>query len=244
LKEIKMNRESIIEKIKKLRALAGNNNSVEEVATATRLAEELIQKHQLEDAELEISFGSTEQVLEDQEALTDWKLRQTIWQNSLLSCLCQAYNCEGVLKQTKDGSLAFYAIGRPSNISTLRYQYSYFVLELTRLAQSLSPFGLKRGSAKKWYNSFYHGAVQAIGSELRRSKQEIKSTANFSALAIIDKQAREALDLKHRLYPRAGSKKLHIRNINYDAYNIGKQAGSSLGPKPGLALGVRGLLGS
>ena len=44
----------IIEKIKKLRTLSQNNSNVEEAATAARLADQLIVKHRIEEAQLEI----------------------------------------------------------------------------------------------------------------------------------------------------------------------------------------------
>ena len=238
-----MNRESIIEKIRKLRSLAGNNSSLEEATTATRLAEELLQKNQIAEAELEITMGSQEQVLEDQEALTDWKIKQTVWQNILLTHLCSAYNCEGIIKH-KNGCLGYFAIGRPSDLLVLKYQYAYMVLELTRLASLLAPKTLARGSGKTWHKSFYLGAVRAIGDSLVKVKQEIKSTANSSALAVIDQHAQEALNLKNQLYPKS---KTVMMKSHYDreAWELGNRAGRNLETKTGLGSGVpRGLLAS
>jgi hypothetical protein len=224
--------------------LAGDSaSSIQEVATATRVAEELLQKNQIAEAELEIEMGSQEQVLEDQEALTDWKERQTVWQNILLTHLVKAYNCEGILNQ-KNGRLGFYAIGRPSDLSTVRYQYCYFVLELTRLASLLAPKTLIRGSGKTWHKSFYLGAVRAIGDGMAKVKQDIKITANSSALAIIDQHAQEALDLRRKLYPKSKGDVSFRSKYDREAWELGNKAGRNMGPKPGLGQGVRGLLGS
>lgn len=238
-----MSRESIIDKVRKLRSLADNNKSLEEAATAARLAEELLQKHAIEEAELEITLGSSEQVEEDQTALTDWKQKQTVWQNVLLTHLCKAYSCEGVLKW-KGSNLGFYAIGRPSDLQTLRYQYSYFVLELTRLASYLAPPTLGRGSGKTWHKSFYLGATRAIGDALATSKETIKATANSQALSIIDQHAQQALDLRRKLYPTSkGEMEIKQKSgLDRNAYELGKQAGNNLRAKPGLNEGVKGLL--
>src|SRR5579859_2714835 len=140
-----MNKTPIIEKINKLRELSRNSAaSIEEAASAARIAEKLIQEHQLAEAELELSHGSQESVLEDEKAITDWNQRQTVWQNILITNLCKAYNCTGVLK-FKGNKLGYYVIGRFSDISIVRYQYAYFVLELSRLAHVLAPSTLARG---------------------------------------------------------------------------------------------------
>jgi uncharacterized protein DUF2786 len=238
-----MNRENIIDKIRKLRALAGNNSSIEEIATATKLAEELLQKYQIEEAEFEVAHGSQEQAIFDQIALTDWKERQTLWQNILLTTLSEAYNCEGILLR-RNHRLGYYVIGRPADILTIRYQYSYFTLELTRLAQLLAPNNLGRGSGKHWHKSFYLGAVSAIADSLKKAKVEVRASANSSALAIIDRHAEEALALKNKLHPNVGGAKAIRTTMDRNAYDLGYQSGSNLSPKPGLGSNVRGLLGT
>lgn len=237
-----MSRENIIDKIKKLRNLAENKaSSVDEAATAARLAEEILQKHQIEEAELEITLGSSEQVMEDTTSLTDWKQRQTVWQNILLVHLCKAYNCEGVVKHV-GSNLGFFAIGRPSDLATLRYQYSYFVLELTRLASALAPNDLGRGSGKTWHKSFYLGATRAIGDALDAVREEVKATASSSALAVINQHALDATALNRKLYPKNKVKQI-TTNFDCEAFELGKQAGSNLRAKPALATQNTRLLG-
>ena len=193
---------------------------------------------------MEVSLGSQEQVHEDSIALTDWNQRQTVWQNVLLTHLSNAYNCQGVIKWGHDGTdgrIGFFAIGRPSDIATMRYQYAYFVLELTRLASLLAPSYLTRGSGKHWHKSFYLGAVRAISESLSSAKEEVKTQASATALAIFDRHAQEALALKTKLYPKNKLKHFHS-DIDRNAWELGKQAGSGLSPKPGLGSGVRALL--
>lgn len=237
-----MERENIIDKVRKLRALAENAAAtVEEAATAARTAELLIQKHALEEAELgAVSQEVLEAIVDDGSPLTDWGKRQKVWQNVLLHALAQNYNCSNVLKR-KDGALNIYTIGRPSDIAIMRYQFAYFVLELTRLSHLMAPDNLGRGSGKTWYNSFYHGAVDAIISSLKSAREEVRKQASSTALVFINERMREVELLKAKLYPWSKTVTTHSR-FNPDAYEIGQLAGANLQAKPALAPGVRGLL--
>ena len=118
-----MNREDLIKKVQALRALTASSN-LNEAAAAAKAAEKLIQTYALEEAEFEFTNGSNEKVYEDEHPLTNWGQRQTVWQNILLTALGKAYNCEGLLKH-KNGKIGYYAVGRPSDISTMRYQFAY-----------------------------------------------------------------------------------------------------------------------
>lgn len=237
-----MDRENIIDKVRKLRTLAENSAAtVDEAAAAARAAELLIQKHALAEAELDsVSQELLEAIIEDGNPLTDWGQRQKVWQNILLHALAENYNCSNVLKN-KDGHLNIFTIGRPSDIAIMRYQFAYFVLELTRLAQLLAPKTLARGSGKTWYNSFYRGAVSAISSSLKAARKEVRQQASSTALVFIDKHKQEVEAFKAKLYPWSKTKQMG-GSFDPEAYRMGQQAGGGLQAKPALAPGVRGLL--
>ncbi len=235
-----MDRENLIEKVRKLRNLSTSSN-LNEAAAAARAAEKLIQEHCLEEAEFELAEGSQEFVVEDGLPLTDWNERQTVWQNVLLTVLSTAYTCEGIIKTNHLGKVGFYAIGRPADIATMRYQYAYFVVEMTRLAHLMAPKTLTRGGGKHWHKSFYLGGVQAIRESLVSAKQEVRQQASSTALAVIDKHMEETQNFFKEKYPKA--KLVNLKStINRDAWQKGHDAGSGLSPKPGLGSGVRGLL--
>ncbi len=237
-----MERENIIEKVRALRNLAQNSAAtVDEAAAAARAAELLIQKHSLAETELDAIRENSEPISDDDKPLTDWGQRQTVWQNILIHGLAHAYNCESVFKWDKFGHPGIYAIGRKSDVELLRYQYAFFVLELTRLSHNLAPKGLTRGEGKTWHNSFYRGAVRAILDSLKKAKQEVRAQANSDALVIIDQHMQAIEAFKAQKYPNSTTKQFG-GNLNPDAYRTGMQAGANLNPKPGLGPGVRGLL--
>jgi len=237
-----MERENIIDKIRKLRALADNAAAtVDEAAAAARAAELLIQKHALQEAELgAVSQEVLESIIDDDTPLTDWAKRQKVWQNVLLHAMAENYNCSNVMKRV-GGISNIYTIGRASDIAVLRYQFAYFVVELTRLAHLLAPSDLKRGSGKTWHNSFYHGATDAIIASMKSAKKEVIKDASSTALVFISEHMRKVEELKAQKYP--WSRTSHsARRLDPEAYEMGKMAGAGLQAKPALAPGVRGLL--
>jgi uncharacterized protein DUF2786 len=236
-----MDRQKLIERIKALRALSTSSN-LEEAATAARIAETLIQKHALEEVEFELSSGVKEEAHKDEIPIVQWNQKQNVWQNVLLTHLCKAYDCDAVMHH-QNGKLGYYAIGRASDIGTIRYQFAFFHLELTRLAKRLAPDNLGRGEGKTWFNSFYLGAVNSIGESLRKTKQEVRQEASSNALVVIDQRAEEAASLKRKLYPKAATVS-YKSNLNTDAWTIGKEMGNAINNRsPGLSAGFRGLLG-
>lgn len=237
-----MERENIIEKIRSLRTLSQDKSAtLEEAATAARVAEMLIQKHSLAEVELEMTKVSKEDIMDDGTPLTDWGQRQTVWQNILTTGLAKAYSCSSVLRWSEKGNPNIYAIGKPSDIALLRYQYIFFVIELTRLSNKLAPKNLGRGTGKTWYNSFYRGAVHAILQSLKSAKEEVRTQASSEALVFIDQHLNALEQFKAKKYPTSSTKNFG-GNIDPDAYRKGVEAGSNLNPKPALAPGVKGLL--
>lgn len=237
-----MERENIIDKVRALRNLAQNPAAtVDEAAAAALAAEKLIQKHSLAEAELTAMRENAEPITDDQNPLTDWGQRQTVWQNILIHGLAKAYNCESVMKWDQQGRPGIYAIGRASDVALLRYQYAFFVVELARLAHAIAPKTLTRGMGKTWHNSFYRGAVHAILESLKTAKAEVRAQATSSALVIID-QHRQAIEAyKAKKFPQSSTRDIG-GYIDPDAYAKGLEAGANLNPKPGLGTGVRGFL--
>jgi hypothetical protein len=241
-----MTKQDIIERIKRLRNLAENAAaSIHEAATAAKLAEELLQKHEIEEAEIEFSTGSNESPEEDPTPITDWGQKQAVWENILATALCKAYNCQGVMKVIDDGTkrkTGFYVIGRPSDTQVVKYQMAFFVAEITRLAHKIAPKSMSKGEGKTWHHSFRRGAVHAICEALKEAKKEVQATASSNALVVLNKHRDEALDLKMRLYPRSRTVNFSSNNLDVNAYRKGIEAGKGIQQHTQIGSGVKGLL--
>lgn len=230
-------RESIVDRIRKLRVLANDPNSLEEATTAAKLVEQLIQKYQVDEAELIFQEGETETPKLDDEPVETFGKRQNVWKNVLSLQLAKLYNCTTVF-QRKSGSLGLYIIGRPSDIEIVKYNYAYLSLQITRLAEKLQPDNLFRGAAKGWRNSFYLGAVDSILATMEQEKQVSREQATSNALVVIDRHYNETMALQKKLFPSASEHGFNSR-VDGNAYNVGYEAGKGLQSKPSLPGGPK-----
>lgn len=88
-----MSHDAVIEKIKKLRALAQSTNA-HEAANAAAAAERLLQEHRLSEAELEANDVETVGGAEEDAAPVDTLGEKiTRWKDLLLAALCRGHGC-------------------------------------------------------------------------------------------------------------------------------------------------------
>lgn len=232
---------SIIDKIRKLRALADSSN-VNEAAAAAAAAERLIQEHNLHEAEFSIDDGELERVTYDLIA----EMGKTIatWQSDLLLFLTHAYQCSGVYKTRRIATLRsrscrFVAYGRKEDLDTLRYQYAFFTAEIVRLCELQT-----RGRGRTFKNSFRLGAVRAIGEALREARQVSRSAATSTSLVIVDRRAELAKDKRDQDMPGLRSKGARSNLLDRDGFELGKKAGAGITQNAQIETSGCRLLGS
>jgi hypothetical protein len=104
----------IIEKIRNLRKLSTSSNP-HEAATAAALADQLIQKHRIEETELELGAGVAAELGEDPTPIHQWAGRKKKWEAVLVHTLCGHYDVASYNRRTGSGVRAM-AVGHPSDI--------------------------------------------------------------------------------------------------------------------------------
>lgn len=237
-----MNRDELIERIRKLRALQQSSN-VNEAANAAKIAERLIQEYQLAEAELEADNQAevTEAIAEDPQFLVQWERRKTNWIVNLTFNLAHSYQCAGIMTWIVDPVTRVYKhgvklTGRPSDVAMVRVQLAYLVVEIRRLCEAS---GLKGKAAR---TSFCMGAVDGIHSAMGAARAEVRAQAQASgsttALAVIDSRAKLAKETLDKRYPTRRSVSTRSSISNGDAYYSGKRAGASI--HTGSSLGAGG----
>jgi len=177
----------IVSRISKLLALATNKAAtVEEAATALGMAQELLFKHKLEMAQVEIDTGEKEEVGgvdfdEDGPYLARWK--DVVLAGLCHGCYCKGVNMSSVAKNAAGEKVARVTVfGKPSDTQTVAYLYGYVCNEIRRL---LEEQGKGRGTAFR--NSFRIGAATAIQNRMaeKRKEQDKATASNEKALALI-----------------------------------------------------------
>lgn len=169
-----MERQSIIERIRRYRALAGSNDNVHEAAQAMRRAKSLITEHRI--AEHEISGATPMDVGE-------WQVPGQFNDGSrlsLLTCACQMYDCrairimevvsvDGAPVKTWEGKI----VGRRQDADIVLYVFAYYEREVEDVVRS-NGYHLQ---SKNREESFRRGVVYGIHRRIT-NEQKVRKKAS------------------------------------------------------------------
>jgi Protein of unknown function (DUF2786) len=213
--------ETVIEKVKKLRRLAGSSNE-HEAAAAAAAADRLIQEHALVEAQLEADGASGERPSEDPEPIASWHGTVPQWQARLAVKLAKHYGC-ALYGQRIRGSRTTteHIVGRPSDIAAVRYMYTWLALEIEGLAQK------HRGNGRTWLNAFRHGAVVGVLAAMTESRRAAQVGASTAAIVLVDRKGDEALAARNATHTDLQTKVVG-NPTNLDGVLAGRAAGRNL----------------
>lgn len=168
-------RERYIDKIRKLFALAGNNPSEQEAASAALQAQRLMAKYSIDPSEVEGGPSTAKQRIVEVETET---MRDTrTWRFHLARVVAGAFRCELFHKyvcerRRKLPRLVFYGYEGDAQAAALTFNYLYKVG--TRLASAKDREHRKRyGFASGVFNSFVIGFTRGVEAELKAQSQEL-----------------------------------------------------------------------
>ena len=184
--------EKVIEKIKKLLALATSDNPHEAALAASR-ASDLLLKHNLSMAEVEATTGKqTEEYVKDT-SFAGGKKQEYNWRSYLMNHVA-IHNFTKLVRTLSTAS--FNLIGKPSNIEVSKYLFEYLATEVVRLATQewKQHKGKTYSSAQKWKRDFSDAAVAEIGATLKEIRRQEQTEAGTMALVVVsDKALKEAV---------------------------------------------------
>lgn len=239
--------ESVLRKVRGLRALATSSN-IHEAEAAAAQAEALIAKYRLEEAQIGVSDAAApaESIEESGECL-DRFVRDAAWRRSLRATLVRHYGCAGYMAwrfspAEKRGAWEYVVIGRPSDVAALRYMLAWLTSEIARLSQA------ERGRAGR--NAFCVGAVRGFGNALYVAQRETEETHTEahgnSAAMVLASRSKEATAWRDQKHPDMKTQRTSAARVSdAGAYHRGKAAGERLHGRGGaLPAGNSRLLGS
>lgn len=154
-----MNKEQIVEKIKKLYALSGNNPSANEATAAAQLAQKLMNKYHIEEMEL----GETAEVLIEQEFYTGTGNK---WKYILSSTIAKNFRVKAYW--IGKAAVRFYGQSTDTEIAKETYKFLYNLCEsLTRKAnyQERKRTGSCNGAGQAFALGFVKGVEEELGKE-------------------------------------------------------------------------------
>ena len=227
------NQEKIIERVKKMMALANCSGATEgERDNALRMAYNLLAKHNLDMAQVDAHTIERDEPRESQQA----KFVVYPWARSIASLVGSLFFCNYYFQRSYNGKQATHTfVGKASNSTTASYLADFVVRSVTREGARLygsiiSPEG----------RSFAVGVVHKLKeriAEIKATHDKQEGTSTALALVNLDKSEREAnaLWLKEQGVILA-TKVSHTKGVgDRDAYAAGRDFGGrvSLSPQVG-----------
>lgn len=243
--------DKILDRIRKLLALARSSNPHEAAAAAARAAE-LMAQHQLAEASLE----------REVEAVGEHELdrcgRKVTWKSMLARGVCLACGCDCYWARPwidGAGGRSLRIIGRAADVDAARYLYAYLVREIERLTRAAwngrHSHAKAMESARAWKNAFRSGAASEIARRLRTARQDaldaarkraVDDAATSEALVRVDRDAAAVTDYMSRLHLVSARRALVSSATGlYQGTLAGQQV--NLGGNPGLHSPARQLTG-
>lgn len=212
--------DKIIDKIRKLMALAGSPNE-HEALLAMEKAQSLIAEHKIEMHRVMESEGPSTNndpgAKIDQVILTATRgaRRLVWWRWVVIDALCKSLNC----KPTFDQGKGFKALGRLNDLVMLDELLTWICSQVERLAKE-SGFSGKDGQ-----DSFKKGCARTIAERLTANLKQLENKhEQYGALMVIENQLVEAEFAKR--YPKITLYKGGKGDISSGyAYKSGKEAG-------------------
>lgn len=236
---MKDSNQKIVERIQKMLALSGSPNEAEAM-TAMRMAQELLQKHDLEVADVQARTGQAEpDEPVGKEEVPNGMRTAPAWHGWILSGLAKANNCQSY---SQGGQ--FYLIGKPHRVAIVKSLFSCLLDTVEREQKAAmaiakrdpmaepNRYGTQRYSWRKWGTDFRQGMASRIHKRLAEQAEQAKvyGSGQVSALAVQNQAtlARQEIDS----WMRANGLRLSSRTTrsrNSSGYGAGQDAGNRAG---------------
>jgi|GEM_PF-5035153 len=213
---------SVIDRVEKLLRLAARSNQPGEVAAAQAMAQQLITKYQIEEAQLNDRVVSGDVISKIIDTPAPYALEKSMLLNSIAK-----YNFCKVLR-TEDRAIIY---GFPSDVELCLALYS--VLSVHMAAEAVTKLAYAKASSdtkihsRSWTKSFFGGYSNEIAKRLEQSKnytiKEVEDTGKSLAVAIRNKQ--HAVEEFFQNIERTPSRDVKLSSAA--GYNAGKDSAQS-----------------
>jgi len=215
----------IVEKIKKLLALANSNNE-HEAALAASHAQRLLAEHNLAMADIEASNRP------DKADKVETAVSKTLpkWMRHLSAGVSSAFDCQAI-HHPATGKMTFIGVG--ADVQIAAYTFTYLDRTVRKLCSTYMK-GHVSGTAADRHrelmrHSYYLGAVSTITIRLR--EQKVQTPVTTGALVLVKEGLiRQAMNEIGKVRTMRSRRSY----INSDAYSKGQADGNQVGINHGI----------
>lgn len=220
-----MEKTPIIEKIKKLLALANSSNE-HEAALAASHAQRLLSEHNLAMADIEAAHKS------DKAGKVETTVSKTLpkWLRHLSAGVSTAFDCQAI-HHPSTGKMTFIGVGVDVQIAA--YTFTYLDRTVRKLCSTYMKQHARSTIANRhrelMRNSYYMGAVSTINARLR--EQKVQTPVTTGALVPV----KEGL-IRQTMNEIGNLRTMRSRKsyVNTDAYSRGQTDGGQVGIHKGI----------
>jgi hypothetical protein len=244
-----IDRATIVDRVRKIWSLAGNNPSVAEAASAAAKAAALMIQYGIVESELDESkreaYISARQAHGEYVCNCKMKLEQ-----QLMSVVTRHMWCRVVFAHFDNNHVYADVIGQPENIEVVRYLYIHLIREIDRLGreayrklQAEQAADRVVGTIREplmgmsvYIRSFRAGAIVEISDRLydMRTAAEHAADTGDTVTALVVRKDQEADEALARLYPNLKRGRDGKGSYDRSAYLDGIQAAKSISINPAL----------
>lgn len=235
-----MEANGILDRIKKLQSLAGNNPSEAEASAAAAKVQELLREHNLSLADVGNHGDEPAEAYEKTEyAIPSANKLTMTWKSIFLHGLARHNFCSTV---RHGGTTRVSIIGKPSNVAAVCLLHGTLVAQIERLALTASREVFQHKTV--YQREFCFGAAVRILERLREEKAAAeRSSERCTALMVVTGRDLAKAVASH--FPHLRSSAPHRIGGRTNGYGDGQRAGSGIGlSRAGIGAGARRMLGA
>jgi len=234
----------VVEKIRKLQALAAGSTSEGEIRNAAAAAERLIAEYRVAQVDLEIAGTPVSDDPVVKKSISASKKR-VAYKEALLSALVSHYGCAWYLqsgrtggdysqgREGSKGNCTYTLFGKTSDLAILDYMFDYLCDEIDGVGSHVC-----KGQGVSYANAWRLGCARGIGEQFTKMREAARqAAATSSAMVLLDKREAES-----KLALRSSGVKLGTCSAirggrDTNGYYAGKAHGSNMSIRQGMSGG-------
>jgi hypothetical protein len=231
-----MEREKIIDKVRKLQAQADDSSTTEQEAQAfAAMVQRLLLKHKLAMSDVQASGETQEPVGEHWVNYKDAGIKtvnsRVLWQILLAQSVSKAYFCE-VLTVHRSNRLIL--VGKKSDAEVAEYVLTTLIRSVDKMSHAATRRAVKRGIRRARYReSWIRGFVQRLDrrleDELAQAMSDESQGTDCTALVVVRKEHKAVADfMALQRYGKGARLRGFGNSMNMEGYREGQQAANNV----------------
>lgn len=228
---------AVIEKIRKLLALAERGGTPEEAATAAAMAANIALKHNLDLRKIQEDAHKAN----ERPGIKGFDVYQSdkyeIWINNIVHAVCEMNACSTFF-EPRPSSVHYIVVGRPTVIPVVKLTIEYLVAATLRLnTVAVKKYGLTQDERRQFRKAFRITCSATILRRMRalleemRTKDDVAATATGSTALVVadyfeEEKKEVALWIEENITLKTRDSRVH--NLDGRGAEEGRKAGESV----------------